>query len=550
MLEAASNPTEDKASFAEFYWLWAETRGWKVPDIHWRVISWLETRGNLAVLRCFRGFSKSTILEVYNAWRYYIDRTYRVLHQSADDPTAYKTSRGTQNVLRRHPLTAGMLPDKPGPVEQWWVTGSDDPRNASMYARGIMSNVTSARCDEAQNDDVEVPKNIMTPEGREKLRYRLGEQVFIMVPGARQLYVGTPHTHDSLYDQVEALGADCLSIPLFRQEHRVEDAKRCSYTLPFRAEYIFRGIGKGSRLLEEGKDYVVDGRAVTFKKAPGGLIDFYAGNEWPERFDRADLANRRLKTRTVNYWDSQYQLHSRPVHEIRLDPESIIGYDCEPRFVTANKVLTMWLGTVQIVGCAMRWDPSSGKVGSDMSAVVLDLQDAVGRHYWHRVQELKGEVAETSDDGKTIIGGQVMQLVELISKFKVPRITVETNGIGGFAPNFLRMAIKQHRPAIRCAVVPVDAIQNKNLRILDALEPLMQSGMLWAHVSVLEGPLWDTMKDWNPAVKNQPDDLLDAGAGAVTDQPVRIGQNVPYAEPARDDDWRATSGVFEATLED
>jgi hypothetical protein len=28
-------------------------------------------------------------------------------------------------------------------------------------------NVASARCDEAQNDDVEVPRNIQTPEARE-----------------------------------------------------------------------------------------------------------------------------------------------------------------------------------------------------------------------------------------------------------------------------------------------------------------------------------------------------------------------------------------------
>ena len=60
-----------------------------------------------------------------------------------------------------------------------------------------------------QNDDVEVPRNIKTPEAREALRYRLGEQTHILVPGGSKLYVGTPHTHDSLYDEMERLGADC-----------------------------------------------------------------------------------------------------------------------------------------------------------------------------------------------------------------------------------------------------------------------------------------------------------------------------------------------------
>ncbi|MDE2442682.1 MAG: transcriptional regulator, partial [Betaproteobacteria bacterium] len=70
------------------------------------------------------------------------------------------------------------------------------------------------------------------------------------------------------------------------------------------------------------------------------------------------------------------------------------------------------------------------------------------------------------------------------------------------------------------------------------------------HTSVLDGPMWDQMKDWNPAVPDQPDDLLDAGAGSVTDQPTKIGSETVRNEDAlRPDDWRPSSGVFEATLE-
>ncbi len=178
---------------------------------------------------------------------------------------------------------------------------------------------------------------------------------------------------------------------------------------------------------------------------------------------------------------------------------------------------------------------------------MLDLQDAAGRHYWHRVEALTGNIADTNERGDKITGGQVWQLVDLIEAFKVPRVTIETNGIGGYAPAYLKTCLKQRR--IRCGVVEVQATQNKNVRILEALEPLLQSQMLWAHVDVLNGPLWDQAKDWNPAVKNQPDDLLDAGSGAVTDQPARIGQLVGNVTTEQGDDWRQTSGVLEATLE-
>jgi hypothetical protein len=533
-----------KVDLPTFFALWSEQRGWNVPDVHWRALHWLQHRGELAVLRCFRGFGKSTILGVYNAWRYYADPTYRILHQSEADPTAWKTSRDTQNVLRRHPLTKGMFRD--GGVDSWWVEGADDPRNASMFARGILSNVTSARCDEAQNDDIEVPRNIRTPEAREQLEYRLNEQTFILVPGGRQLFVGTPHTHDSIYDKMEAMGADCLTIPMFGREHRIEDATKAAYELPFRPEYVFRGIGAGARLMEEGKDYQLQGNRLVFAAAPGGLIDCYADCAWPERFTRADLEKRRRKTKTANYWDSQYQLHSRPVHQIRLDPNRVIPYEVEPRIITANGSCEMWLGNVQIVGCSLRWDPSAGKVRSDVSAAVLDLQDAAGRHYWHRVLALQGEIAKTDDSGKKITSGQVLDLCDLVEKFQVPRVTVETNGIGQFAPSFLRMALKQRKLA--CGISEEQAVQNKNARILEALEPLITSGMLWAHTSVL-AQIEGQMRDWNPEVRDQPDDLLDAGAGAVTDQPVRIGKVVGNPTAHQRDDWRPAGGTHEIELE-
>lgn len=545
-MNASARSDPDKASFAEFFHIWAQQRGWEVPDIHWRAVHWLENRGQLACMRCFRGFAKSTILAIYNAWRYYQDPTYRILHQGDQDKTALKTSRDTKAVLLRHPLTRDKFADLRGEASFWWVPGADDERNPSMQAAGITSTVTSSRCDEAQNDDVEVPRNITNPENREKMRYRLGEQVHIMVPGARQLFIGTPHTHDSLYDEVERMGADCLSIPCFARAHRIDRADSLRYAVPFRPEWVFVGFGESAKLLTEGLDFTIQGGAVVFPRPVGALVDFYAGHAWPERFDRETMLTKRRGCRTINEWDSQYQLHSKPVHEVRLDPARIQAYAVEPRFLTQNKVLTMWLGATQIVGMSLRWDPSSGKINSDISGVVLDLQDAYGRHYWHRVLALTGEIAVTSEDGKKILSGQVIQLCDLIEQFRIPRVTIETNGIGAFAPSFMRMALKQRK--LHCAIAEQTAVQKKNERILEALEPLISSGMLWAHADVLNGPLWDQMADWNPAIKSQPDDLLDAGAGAVTDQPVRVGKSIGNPTTDRGDDWRPSGGVYEAEV--
>jgi hypothetical protein len=537
-----------KTSFLAFYLMWADRMRWTVPDVHVIACHWLEHRGDLAVLRCFRGFGKSTILAVYNAWRYYEDQAYRILHQSEADGTAYKTSRDTQNVIRRHPLTSGLLPSNQGTVEQWWVIGSTDHRNASMYAKGILSNVTSARADECQNDDVEVPRNIQTPEAREKLRYRLGEQTHILVPGGRKLYIGTPHTHDSLYDEMERLGADCLTIRMFEHEHRIENATEDRYQVPFHPEYVFSGIGKPARLMVEGVDYFVEeGNRVWFAHPPGALVDFYAGCAWPDRFVRAELEKRRRETRTINEWDSQYQLHSKPVTESRLDPEKMRPYEVQPVVERANRETRMMLGAARIVSARAYWDCATGKAGGDDSVVSLILDDAAGNYYWHVAQAMIGEFAVFAEDNARIAGGQVMQICDLIERYSIPQIYVETNGVGSFAPQLLRKAISQRR--LHCGVLERTATVNKNEKILAGLEGPLRSGILWAHVDVLDGPVWDQMKQFNPLIKTQPDDYIDSGASAILETPVRIGKLVGNPTGDSSHDWRPSTGVHEVTLE-
>jgi hypothetical protein len=521
---------------------------WDVPEIHIRACIWLATFGDLGVLRCFRGFGKSTMLAIYNAWRYHEDPTLRLLHQGDQDKTAYKTSRDTKRVLMRHPMTAG-LKDIRGESAFWWVPGADDERNPSMQAAGITSGITSSRADEIQNDDVEVPKNITNPEAREKMRYRLGEQTHILVPGGRMLYIGTPHTHDSLYDEMERIGANCLTIKMFEHEFRIESATKREYELPFRPVYVFFGIGASSRLLTPGEDYTFHKGMLKFIKAPMGLVDCYSESAWPARFDRAELQKRRTRTRTINEWDSQYQLHSKPISEIRLDPAQITAYDVEPVVRVANRQASMWLGKVQIAGMAARWDPASAKLGSDVSAFGLVLQDTRGRRYIHRAEALTGEVAEFSQEQRQysrIVGGQVFQICELVQKYRIPRIVVETNGIGVFAPAVLRQALKQF--GLVCGVVEEPAVVNKNRRILEAFEDVLSSRMLWGHVNVLRGPLWDQMKDFNPLTQNQADDYIDVTASAIVDQPERI-KTLPADLGPDGGDWRPAGGVHEVQFE-
>lgn len=533
----------NKVSFLTFFLIWAKRQGWQVPLIHVKACHWLEHRGNLAVLRCFRGFGKSTILAVYNAWRFYNDPTYRILHQSETDGTALKTSRDTQNVLRNHPLTKdGTL--ESGTVIQWWVKGSNDSRNANFYAKGILSNVTSARADECQNDDVEVPNNTGTPEAREKMRERLDEQTHILVPNGKKLYIGTPHTYDSLYDRVEKMGADCLTIKMFEQEHRIKEASKKKYQIPFKPEFVFSGIGGFAKVLTEGKDYkVTKDNKLLFASAPNTLIDCYAGIAWPDRFSIEELEKRRKETETINKWDSQYQLHAKPISETRLDPSKLKQYDLLPEIKTANQTITMWLGETQIVGAVAYWDCSLGKANSDGSTLSLVLTDINGNLYLQASIELKGELAEFDENNEknNIIGGQAYQAREQAIKYNIPCIVVETNGVGGFVPPILRKALQ----GTGCAVRECNQRTNKQDRILGALEPPLTSGFLYAHKDVFNSKAIDQMRSFNPEATTQKDDYLDSIAGAILETPVRICKIIGNTESNINNNWRPYGASFE-----
>lgn len=540
-----------KISLLAFFLLWADRMGWDVPDLHVRVCVWLENKGDLALLMLPRGHAKSTILGIYNAWRYYCDPSLRILHQGESDGTAFKTARDTKAILQRHPLTMyGIGSSIKGEISFWWLPGNDDERNPSMQAAGIMTNITSSRADEVQNDDVEVPKNIQTSDSREKMRNRLGEQVHISVPGATELYVGTPHTHDSIYAEIQANGADCFIVRMFDSEYRIEDAKQGRHQLPFFPEFVFAGIGGPARLLQITVDYSVQvkGNAITLVlNEPAGLLDCYASQAWPERFGRDELLRRRKRTRTINEWDSQYQLHAKPITQTRLDPERLFEYEIEPELREANNQVALWLGKTRIMTASLRWDPASGKAKSDVSALALVLIDGDGRRYIHRTFALTGDVVEHGPDGKTIIGGQVSQICDVVEQFSLGRVKLETNGIGGFGKAVLLGALKQR--GLHCGVSAEHSTVNKSKRILEALEPLVNSpGMLWAHSSVLDGPLFNQMRQWNPALPNQEDDYLDAVAAACSDLPERVGREfVNHGQPRKD--WGGAGGVFEAKFE-
>lgn len=518
-------PTDKRLrrSFLAFYLRWADLQGWDVPDLHIEMCMWLEEHraDALALMMVFRGAAKSTIVGCFKAWQLWQEPGG--VHQvwGADKKVAGKMSRYTKHVLRRHPWTGGML-DPRAPDNGFFVAGSRDMRNPSMEAIGIDSSATGSRSTATTFDDIEVPKNIRTPAKRESLREKIDEAMHILVPGGSRLYVGTPHTHQTIYSDVQDEGAAVFKRPLFADHVRFsESVMQTRFPYPFEpgddGVYVFVGIHKFAKLLQEGRDYIQGDGFIEFAQPPQAEIDVYANNAWPERFDRRDVLTRRKACRTINSWDSQYQLEAKPISDTRLDPDRMVPYDVEPRIEYRNRIPVMMLGKVQIAGFVAYWDVSLGKIKSDASALCIVLTDFAGRLYWHRAVELTGNLEDFDRQGR-LIGGQVHQLIDTLRQVHAHQVHVETNGPGGFVPPIL---VKHARPH-GIGVTERYQTGNKQARILDAFEAPLSSRLLWVHTSVMESPAFEQLRGFDPLVTNQPDDFIDAAAGAIHETPVRV----------------------------
>ena len=151
----------------------------------------------------------------------------------------------------------------------------------------------------------------------------------------------------------------------------------------------------------------------------------------------------------------------------------------------------------------------------------------------------------SSPTTETIIGGQVWQICDLVERYSIPRIVVETNGIGQFAPAVLRLRSKQRR--LQCGVAEPSVAQEqadpRGLRRRDLVTDAV-GAYRCSRRSVLGSD-----EDWNPDVKDQADDYLDVGAAAITDTPERIKVRVSDDDKARSittgDETPACAGRFE-----
>lgn len=455
-------------NFALFYAIWASMCKWKIPEVHMQIVNYLEDEdwlNDTKVLLIFRGVGKSTLVDLWVAYKLSKNPALRFLILAQTHTYAKKGSQDILSIIRRHPLCEHLISDTlETRKDSFFVRGCSDHRNPSVTAQGIGSSVTGGRADYIICDDVEVKENSGSEGKRQDLRTRLSETTHLLVPEiinekvpGRRLFIGTYHDEVSIYDEQVADGASLLRIPLLSN---------------ISGEY----------------PYIVGDTA------------------WKERFPDNIVATKQKMCRGKAEFYSQYLLIPSSIEDSALDPSLVKIYTDEVVIKEVNNTTIAKIGDYVIKSVSAWWDPAMS--GKDDSVLSVVYTSAEGRIFVHRTILLMG----------TDPNQQCEQIKRTALKLGLPIIKIETNGIGNFLPEVLRGHVKE----LGIGVEGVHSSQNKNQKIMENLETPLYGGFLHVHQSVADGKFLIQMRDFNPSTTKQKDDYIDSVASAIKEEPIRI----------------------------
>ena len=460
-----------KCSLIEFIWIWDHIQGLTLPSHHQRMAQFLNDlirKKQNGLLMAFRNSGKSTIVGVFCAWLLLQNPEWRILILSADHGLAKKMVHHVKQVIERHPLTRHLIPINKDEwaSDRFTVRRRGGFRDPSVLARGLMANMTGCRADIIICDDVEVPKTCDTVGKREILRHKLGELDYILTPKGVILYIGTPHTAETIYKTDSGAfleGWQTLKIPIYEAN---------------------------------------------------------GASAWPDRFDIPQIEA--LKRRTgPNKFASQMMLEPVSIQDSRLDVTRLKSYVGNLDYRESNGQGILTLNGIRMRGVGCWWDPSFGSPSGDSSVVACVFFDENGNAYLHKILYL----TVPPDTEATAYQCQAVQ--KMVQECYIPAIHLETNGIGKFLPALLRQTFA--RTGTACHIIEEVSRQNKAERILSAFDAPLMNGSLWIHQSVKETPFIQEMSEWQPTGKGH-DDGLDAVAGCLLSEPVRIHHPYPIRQ--------------------
>lgn len=421
------------------------------------------------IIQGFRGVAKSFLTCAYAVWRLWSDRDLKVLIISASSDRADANARFIKSIINTLPFLEDMKATKDQLDTQnlFSVGGAKADISPSVKSVGITGQITGTRADLLISDDVEVPKNSGTQLQREKLAEAVKEYDAILKPNGQIIYLGTPQNEASLYNTLQNRGYVTRIWTVLYPENQAERASYGDTLAPFIAERYdsdpekyagkptdpsrFDEIEIAKRKLSYGKagfalQFMLNTNLSDYEKYPLKVSDFIV-----EDLDMHE-------TSTKWSWASGAQQRLQDIPCVAMKGDMYYA------------PLSRSPETMPYTGTVMAIDPSGRGKDESSYAVIKCLNGYLF------LMEVGGFEEGYSDLTLT-------KLAQIAKFWEVNEIVVEANFGDGMFTKVMTPIFSKIHP---CVISEVKNTKQKELRIIDTLEPVLMRHKLIVNKSVIE----------------------------------------------------------------
>ncbi len=450
--------------FRNFLFLVWDHLGLPEPtQVQYDIADYIQNGPKRRCVMAFRGVGKSWITSAFVVHQLLLDPTKNILVVSASKQRADDFSTFTLRLIDEMPLLQHLKPhDSQRNSKVAFDVGPAPAAHApSVTSKGLTSQITGSRADIIIADDAESLTNSATQMMRDKMSEQVKEFDAVLKPGGAILYLGTPQTEASIYNQLPERG----------YEIRIWPAR-----MPTEKQRL--GYGKRLAPMIVGMD-LEEGEPVDPKR-----FNTYDLLEREASYGKSGFALQFMLDTSLSDVD-RYPLKLSDLVIMRLDkeqaPEKILwagspeyAYKDLPCVDMAGDRYYMPMGVsgefMNYQGSVLAIDPSGR--GKDETAYAV-------------VKMLNSQLFVTAAGG--LPGGyddDTLKALAMIAKdHSVSEVIIESNfGDGMFTALFQPVLAKIHRVTIN----EVRHSVQKEKRILDVLEPVMNRHKLIVDESVIQ----------------------------------------------------------------
>lgn len=483
-------------AFVDFlYDVITDLLGFTCTPIQADIAQFLQYGPKYLMIQAQRGQAKTTIAAAYSVWCLIHKPTTRIFIVSSGDDMATEISNWIIQIIMSMPALSCMRPDRQegdrASVKAFDIHYSlkGAEKSPSVACKGIFGQLQGKRADILIADDVESKENSDSEPARIKLRERTRDFTSICSNG-KIIYLGTPQSVDSIYNSLPERGYTVRVWP-GRYPTEKEEQNYHGCLAPLIVQRMLRDPSLrsgGGPLGDRGKPVdptLLNEEALTSKEIDQGAAYFQLQHMLDTRLmdaDRYPLKTSRLVFMPVHPTRMPIEVNFAPTAQTRISmPAGHPLYrDCLYRASGGSDEFGEFAGTYMYI------DPSGGgKHGDELAWAVTKFLS--GYIYLVGVGGFPGGLHQDN----------LNLLTELAKKYRPNIIGIEKNfGNGALAQVWLPQLQKEHR----CGIEEPWESGQKELRIIDILEPLVGASRLIVDESIIDEE-WESTRKYPAEIR-------------------------------------------------